>query len=73
MCVRTDDTFTFCRLPFGKKELNREKLVAVQLLDKGVIFKFIDNQEVKVDYREMGAHDRKQFKQFVAKINTLKL
>lgn len=71
--VITHDTFTFYRLPFGKKELNREKLVAVQLLDKGVIFKFIDNQEVKVDYREMGAHDRKQFKQFVAKINTLKL
>lgn len=71
--VITEDKFIFYKLPFGKNVEEREKLVAIQLLDKGVIFKFIDNQEVKVDYREMGKHDQKQFKLFVAKINTLKL
>lgn len=69
----TKEEFVFYRLPYGKRVYTRDRLVSVELRKNSVTFHFTENKRHTIYYREMSTFDRKQFKIWLNKINTLKL
>lgn len=69
----TKHDIIYYKLPFGKQLLKRAELRSVEKTERGVIFHFNDSQQLIINYREMSSFDRKQFKQWISQLNTLKL
>jgi len=67
------DEFIFYVLPYGKRVYEREHLVSIEPGKRSVTFHFSENKRRTIYYRELSTFDRKQFKIWLSKINTLKL
>jgi hypothetical protein len=69
----TKDEMIYYKLPFGTRKYAREALQSVEKTARGVVFNFSDNQQLIINDWEMSAFDRRQFKNWISQLNTLKL
>ncbi len=56
-----------------KRKFKREDLISTDLRKGGVVFNFRNNKQLIINYWDMSTFDRKQFKQFLSKLNNLEL
>ena len=67
------ETITFYSALGKKTEFNLADLISTDVRKGGVIFNFRNNKNLIINYWDMSVFDKKQFKQFLSKLNKLEL
>lgn len=71
--VITRDEIRVHLLPAGKRVYRREDLLTVEIQKRGVVMNFKEDKKQIINFWDMSSFDRKQFRQWLSGINTLKL
>lgn len=69
----SNDTITFYNSLGRKRVYERADLISTDIRNGGVIFNFRNNENLIINYWDMSMFDKKQFKQFLSKLNKIEL